>query len=336
LEITGSKFLATSAPSNMTAHLVAKVAALAVAATSTNVPTEADDEGYISLLQTRAVRTQHDEDYTSNLRDEHEEILEFLSSFRPCAACVEPLRLGSATDGGYVMCADLLPTVTAAYSFGIEVRDDWGAEISTRLGVDVHQFDCYNTEKPPCPEGKVCNFKFNPQCVGEKMNKTDTEHPFIGLRDMLHARGDDEENGSGSLVMKMDVEGSEWEIFADETNRDLLKRFSQIIVEFHWLGSGPYLPGHDQMQRAAMRNLMKDFVVVHLHENNCCEFYEIDDFQIARLVEATLVRRDLIAVGQCDPDPPQTGPKNVLVKPDLQSAHLPGGTGLSFSQLSAS
>jgi len=202
----------------MTQHVLVKVAALAVAATSTDVQIETDEEGHVSLLQTRATRfSQPDES--------REDTLEFLSSFRPCAACVEPMRQGSERDGGYVMCEELLPTVTAAYSFGIEARDDWGAEMSTQLGVQVHQFDCFTTEKPPCPEGKVCNFNFNPQCVGEQINKTDTEHHFIGFRELLEARGDDRENGSGSLLMKMDVEGSEWAIFADDDNRAFLKLF---------------------------------------------------------------------------------------------------------------
>jgi len=306
----------------MTQNVVVKVAALAVAAVSTNVRIDTDDEGHVSLLQTRAARvTQPDE-----VRND---TLEFLSSFRPCAACVEPVRLGSAGDGGYLMCEELLSTVTAAYSFGIEARDDWGAEMSTQLGVQVHQFDCFTTEKPPCPEGKVCNFNFNPQCVGEQINKTDTEHSFIGFRELLQARGDDE-NGSGSLAMKIDVEGSEWGLFADDDNRDLLKLFSQIIVEFHAVG---VWPEREEMQQAAMRNIMQDFVVVYLHQNNCHPATEFGDFRIGRVVEATLVRRDLVAMGQCDPDPPQTGPKNIQDLPDLQSAHLPGGTGLSFSQL---
>ncbi len=49
-------------------------------------------------------------------------------------------RIGSAYDGGYLMCGNLLGGIQSAYSYGIGPADDWGCAISRRHGVPVHQY----------------------------------------------------------------------------------------------------------------------------------------------------------------------------------------------------
>jgi len=252
--------------------------------------------------------------------------LQFLSSFRPCAACKdEAIMVGGTGDGSYTMCGDLLHDVTAAYSYGIEGSDAWGADLSTRLSIPVHQFDCFDTRRPTCPPGDQCNFEFNEECVGQRLGdeeKSGGKH-FASLREQLTKRGHAE---SGNLVMKMDIEGSEWEVLASPDNQNLLPRFSQIILELHLIGSKRF-PQHE-----AMRNLLQHFAVMHIHENNCCGVFDkVPGYNIARVVEISLVRRDLIAEGQCDPDPGQEGTRNKQYQAEVQGAHLPGGSTPGFS-----
>lgn len=252
--------------------------------------------------------------------------LEFLSSFRPCASCqAEAVMVGGTGDGSYAMCGDLLAGVTAAYSYGIEGADAWGADVSTRLNIPVHQFDCFDTRRPTCPNGGHCNFEFNEECVGQRLGDEEKMggKRFATLREQLTARGHAE---TGNLVMKMDIEGSEWEVFANPDNQDLLPRFSQIIVEFHLIG-GKKFPQHE-----AMQNLLQHFAVMRIHENNCCGvFDQVPGYSIARTVEMTLVRRDLITESQCNPDPAQEGARNERYHDEIKGAHLPGGTDLRFS-----
>src|SRR5437763_4496731 len=40
-------------------------------------------------------------------------------------------RFGSANDGGYLMCENILEPVDAAYSYGVGVKDDWRCEMSS-------------------------------------------------------------------------------------------------------------------------------------------------------------------------------------------------------------
>ena len=77
-------------------------------------------------------------------------------------------RFGSANDGGYLMCENLIEPVDVGYSYGVGTNDDWGCEVSRRYHVPVHQYDCFDPARPICDGGK---FIFHNECVGDR-----TEH----------------------------------------------------------------------------------------------------------------------------------------------------------------
>src|SRR4026207_2232487 len=62
-------------------------------------------------------------------------------------------RFGSANDGGYLMCENLIEPLDAAYSDGGGKNDDWGCELSRRYHVPVHQYDCFDPARPICDGG---------------------------------------------------------------------------------------------------------------------------------------------------------------------------------------
>src|SRR5262249_29494083 len=39
-------------------------------------------------------------------------------------------RFGSANDGGYLMCENLIEPLDTGYSYGVGINDDWGCEVS--------------------------------------------------------------------------------------------------------------------------------------------------------------------------------------------------------------
>src|SRR6185503_1760686 len=60
-------------------------------------------------------------------------------------------RFGEPHDGGYPLCAHLLARVKAGYSYGISGYDGWGCDVSRRLRIRVHQYDCFDLREPSCP-----------------------------------------------------------------------------------------------------------------------------------------------------------------------------------------
>src|SRR4051794_11369804 len=72
-------------------------------------------------------------------------------------------RFGSANDGGYLMCENLIEPQDSVYSYGVGTNDDWGCEMSRLYHVPVHQYDCFDPAQPGCDGG---TFDFHNECVG--------------------------------------------------------------------------------------------------------------------------------------------------------------------------
>jgi hypothetical protein len=164
-------------------------------------------------------------------------------------------RFGEANDGGYILCANLLGAVQAGYSYGISGYDGWGCDISRDLGIPVHQYDCFDTRQPRCRGGRMI---FHAECVGASRATIDGR-PFDSLERQIQANGD----GGKRLVLKIDVEGAEWDTFL-QTPAAVLAQIDQIAVEFHGVGEERFV--------WAVTKLKESFHVAHLHHNNySCE-----------------------------------------------------------------
>ena len=171
----------------------------------------------------------------------------------------EFVRLGEKNDGGYLMCGNLLDGVQAGYSYGIANYDQWGCDIATRLGVVLHQYDCFDTRQPACSTGKTI---FHAECVAET-RKTEEGRAFDSMANQFERNGDSNKR----LVVKMDVEGAEWDSLYNASD-ETLESFDQLAIELHFMNE----PRHVEV----VKRLKQFFHVVHLHFNNhaCLEGIE--------------------------------------------------------------
>jgi hypothetical protein len=160
-------------------------------------------------------------------------------------------RFGEPNDGGYLLCGNLLGAVGAGYSYGISGYDGWGCDISRRLDVTVHQYDCFDARRPACPGGKTV---FHDECVAGTRS-VDEGRVFDTVQNQLARNGDETRH----LVVKMDVERAEWDVFLRMPDA-VLNRIDQLAVEFHEF--------HEERFVAAVQRLKKSFYVAHLHFNN--------------------------------------------------------------------
>jgi len=161
-------------------------------------------------------------------------------------------RFGEPNDGGYVLCANLLGSVQSAYSYGISGYDQWGCDVSRRLSIPVHEYDCFDLHEPSCPGGRAV---FHPECVGTATATIDGR-PFDFPEHQFERNGD----AGKRLVVKMDVEGAEWDTLAKASDATL-DRIDQLAIELH----GVQDP--DQLA-AVIRRLKQFFYVASLHFNN--------------------------------------------------------------------
>ena len=166
-------------------------------------------------------------------------------------------RIGSAYDGGYLMCGNLLGRIQSAYSYGIGPADDWGCAISERHGVPVHQYDCFNPPQVECDGGQPV---FHNECIGPGSEVVDSR-VFDTLAHQIFRNGD----ARKTLVVKIDVEGAELESLLATPDR-VLERMDQLAMEIH---------GADARFLKLVQKLKRTFYLVHLHYNNqaCSQRY---------------------------------------------------------------
>jgi hypothetical protein len=160
-------------------------------------------------------------------------------------------RVGSANDGGYAMCANLLAGITTAYSYGIGGNDDWGCEISASRKVPVHQYDCFNPTRLPCRRG---DFRLNAECVGGRTETLDGR-AYDTLANQIARNGD----AGKPMVVKMDVEGAEWQSILAAPD-SVFDSIVQMPMELHGTDEQEVLDG--------LRKLKRHFYLVSVHFNN--------------------------------------------------------------------
>lgn len=204
------------------------------------------------------------------------------------------------------MCSDLLHNISAGYSFGIDGNDEWGVEISETLGIPISEFDCWNTKRPKCASEK-CNITFHEECLSQYEDITaDRAHSSKvsragktarSLREHLLQTSSGKKLSSsaharpigGHLLLKLDVEGSEWGALAHAKLEDL-QQMRQIVVEFHRLD---FVECHAFFASVVRKVLDAGFAVAHIHGNNWGPMDVLEDgrYMIADALEVTLVNK---------------------------------------------
>ena len=176
-----------------------------------------------------------------------------LEALQPVAlANCELKRFGEANDGGYLLCGNLLKDVQSAYSYGISGYDGWGCDISRQLKVNVHEYDCFNLQEPVCEGGTLV---FHPECVAGDRS-TDAEGRLFDTPASQIARNGD---AGRHLVVKMDVEGAEWDTFL-KVPESTLDQIDQLAVEFHGANGSQF--------KDVIEKLKRSFYIANLHFNN--------------------------------------------------------------------
>jgi hypothetical protein len=160
-------------------------------------------------------------------------------------------RFGGVNDGGYLMCINLLDGIETAYSYGIGTEDAWGCSVSLAFRVPVHEYDCFSPTKVQCDGGKL---HLNPECVGPK-TETQGGRPFDTLANQI-ARNKDT---GKRIVVKMDVEGAEWESIL-ATPAAVLDGIEQLAMELHGIDEPRVVEG--------LKKLKTHFHLLSVHFNN--------------------------------------------------------------------
>lgn len=206
--------------------------------------------------------------------------------------------------GGYLMCANLADGIQSAYSYGIAGEDSWGCQVSRNFGVTIHQYDCFNDDRPSCDGG---HFVFHDECVGAKAEAIDNRL-FDTIPSQIVRNGD----AGKVLLMKIDVEGAEWDSLM-ATPDAVLDKIVQIPMEFHGTNEAKFVE--------VVRRLKRHFHLVNLHFNNYACSSDVAPFPAWAYQVLWVNKR----VGVLDPDGPSPAlmsPLNARDRPEAQDCQL--------------
>ena len=163
-----------------------------------------------------------------------------------------------------------------AYSIGINQDVSWDLDMVAE-GYQVYQYD-HTIKKLPEE-----NLAFHWKKIGITGEEETAE--LKNLTTLLRDNGHADVSG---MVLKIDVEGYEWNVFAGLAEKTLLQ-FDQIVVEFHDL-----IADEDRnMKIHALENLVKTHKVIHIHANNNSSADYCGDIMMPDVLEVTWLRKDL-------------------------------------------
>lgn len=192
----------------------------------------------------------------------------------PMKANFPTVRIGSCSDGGYNMLDDF-GAVDVCLSFGIGGEISWEQEMLKR-GID--RIYCYDPmiNNLPISDNRLIFYKQgiagydSPQGIYKSMAT------IIKDIDVL----------SNSLVLKMDVEGAEWE-FMRETSPEVLNLFKQMTFELHGLTD----IGREKEILDCLSKLRETHIPVWVHGNNAGIAEISGDYVVPEMLEITYARK---------------------------------------------
>ena len=210
-------------------------------------------------------------------------LCEFAALIRPFASAELALtRVGGAVDGAYVMSA-VGDDVTAAISIGVGHDVSWDQAIASKT-IPVTMFDPTVAKLPsPVPGGTfyrigigVPGAKPSPDLYGMDMRPLDDLLSLAGI------------SGSTELLLKIDVEGAEWDALRDVD----FSVFQQVLIEMHDIARLSD-PKQAEAVLETVRRLAKTHYPVHVHANNEGGFNRFDRLWFPDVIETSYVRKDL-------------------------------------------
>lgn len=232
-----------------------------------------------------------------------ERVAALIKDLRPQYPPDQLVRVGGPRDGGYLVPADIdsyelliSPGVGESYEFD---RHFFGRGVPAVL-VDA------SVDVPAEP-----NMVHLKQFVGGYTSERDG---VVSVQDLLARYGE----GKSRIVLQMDIEGAEYEVLA-ATPESVLGRFGVIAMEAHHLGGMCYR-GMFPIIETALRRLLKNHFVAHIHVNNSGRVIAWRGCEIPDTVEFTFLHRSLY---RAVPDARFTSPHPLDVRSLAHLAETP-------------
>lgn len=214
----------------------------------------------------------------------------------------ELIRIGPKRDGGYIMLNDFRDS-SIAYSFGIGRNIIWD-EAMADYDLDVY---CYDHTIDQLPRENV---RLHFQKIGIS-GEDKVEENLLSMETIIKSNGHQNAN---RMILKMDVEGAEWE-FIQTVSEDILKLFSQITFELHGITDFSVR----ERTIGCLEKLRKTHYPIWIHGNNNGGAEKSGAIVMPRLLEITYVNREYYSFMEMEYNCPlEIDEPNMAQYPDIE------------------
>jgi hypothetical protein len=211
------------------------------------------------------------------------------------------IRVGPPNDGGYVVSKEHSKNLTNVLSFGIDNNIDFEIKFNQIFKPKRTLLFDHTINKLP----KKTKFFFFKKGLSIKKN-------------LLFTTLDDETKNfkDNKNFLKIDIEYDEFKVF-DNVDIEILKKFSQIICEFHFIfldkddvnskkNLTPYfekfmISNYEKINillaeyyERVLKKINKNFIPFHMHANNSLPLKKIFGRNLPQLLEISFLRKDLV------------------------------------------
>lgn len=207
-----------------------------------------------------------------------QDVLDLLKKLYPVKGTKELIRLGGATDGGYLV-PNCLEGIEACFSPGVAAISRFEADCADR-GMEVFMAD-YSVDGPAESHPK---FHFIKKFLGATTNEK-----FVTLQDWVSQSA---VSNDSDLLLQIDIESAEYETFLAAPDA-LMKRFRIIVGEFHRLNQLWNYPFFNIIAHT-FEKILQTHVCVHIHPNNVRKLFKKKGIAIPQTTEFAFLRKDFV------------------------------------------
>lgn len=199
----------------------------------------------------------------------------FIKLLKPYKTNSSKIRLGPPEDGGYVCTEDMLEKCSSIMTYGVGHDIRYEEDFIKRYNKQVYLFDH--------TIGRSNWSKENIEFISEGLGiQKDSCKEWFEHKNELGIEG--------KVLLKVDIEGGEFEYFNNTDISKLAEETVGIFLEIHWVDN------KDNREAAIgiLEKLKNDFVVCHIHGNNWGGLFKYNDVDIPKVLELTFVNKDIL------------------------------------------
>jgi hypothetical protein len=206
---------------------------------------------------------------------------EILDLLRPKNVHHPKIRLGPLEDGGYVMPKIVLEKCSTLFTYGVGDEMRFELEFAQKYNKKAYLFDhTINKESQIIND----NVYFYNQGLGFRENCND----FIEHYNQLGIQG--------SVFLKIDVEGAEYDYFNRVDLEKLASITDGICLEIHWISHPP----NREKCFDIISKINKYFTLCHIHGNTWSRLFKYKEYQLPETFELSFINKNLVQIEEED------------------------------------